>query len=186
VPSPASAGQIGINFGNVLDSFTLNATLDAFELNGDVKVLSSPRIATQNNQKAIIEQGTQIPVVSTTATQINVEFISASLKLEVTPQITREGTVIMDLKVDNSSPDFVNRVGDVPPILTERASTQVLVADGGTAVIGGIFQMNDNDSYNYVPGLGKIPIIGNLFRTKQKLENHDELLIFITPRIIKG
>jgi type IV pilus assembly protein PilQ len=185
VPAAASAGTLGISFGNVLDSITLDAQLDAFELNGDVKVLSSPRIATQNNQKAVIEQGTQIPVVSTTATQINVEFISASLKLEVTPQITREGTVIMDLKVDNSSPDFVNRVGDVPPILTERAATQVLVGDGGTAVIGGIFKLNDSVTQAGVPGLSKIPGIGWLFRSKSINRKNTELLIFITPRITR-
>jgi type IV pilus assembly protein PilQ len=185
VPAPAHAGQLGVNFGNVLDTFQLNATLDAFEVNGDVKVLSSPRIATQNNQKATIEQGTQIPVVSTTATQINVEFISASLKLEVTPQITREGTVIMDLKVDNSSPDFVNRVGDVPPILTERAQTQILVRDGGTAVIGGIFKLNDSVTQAGVPGLQRIPGLGWLFRNKSINRKNTELLIFITPRINK-
>ncbi|HKQ96262.1 MAG TPA: type IV pilus secretin PilQ, partial [Candidatus Polarisedimenticolia bacterium] len=185
LPSAATAGSLGISFGNVLDSFTLDAQLDAFELNGDVKVLSSPRIATQNNQKATIEQGTQIPVVSTTATQINVEFISASLKLEVIPQITREGTVIMDLKVDNSSPDFVNRVGDVPPILTERAQTQVLVADGGTAVIGGIFKLNDSVTQAGVPGLSKIPGLGWLFRSKSINRKNTELLIFVTPRITK-
>lgn len=185
LPSAATAGSLGISFGNVLDSFTLDAQLDAFELNGDVKVLSSPRIATQNNQKATIEQGTQIPVVSTTATQINVEFISASLKLEVIPQITREGTVIMDLKVDNSSPDFVNRVGDVPPILTERAATQVLVADGGTAVIGGIFKLNDSVTQAGVPGLSKIPGLGWLFRSKSINRKNTELLIFVTPRITK-
>ena len=156
-----------------------------FELNGDVKVLSSPRIATQNNQKATIEQGVQIPVVSTTATQINVEFVSASLKLEVTPQITKEGTVIMDVKVDNSSPDFVNRVGQVPPIITERAQTQILVADGGTAVIGGIFKLNDSVTQAGVPGLSKIPGLGWLFRNKAINRKNTELLIFITPRISK-
>jgi type IV pilus assembly protein PilQ len=185
LPAAATAGSLGINFGNVLDTFKINATLDAFELNGDVKVLSAPRIATQNNQKATIEQGTQIPVVSTTATQINVEFISASLKLEVTPQITREGTIIMDLKVDNSSPDFVNRVGDVPPILTERASTQILVTDGGTAVIGGIFKLNDSVTQAGVPGLSKIPGLGWLFRNKSVNRKNTELLIFITPRITR-
>jgi type IV pilus assembly protein PilQ len=186
LPSPAIAGSLGLSYGDVLvDSFTLDMTLQAFELNGDVKVLSSPRIATQNNQKAVIEQGIQIPVVSTTATQINVEFISASLKLEVTPQITNEGTVIMDVRVDNSSPDFINRVGDVPPIITERAQTQILVADGGTAVIGGIFKLNDSVTQAAVPGLSRIPILGWLFKNKTVNRKNTELLIFITPRIAK-
>ncbi len=183
LPAAASAGTLGLTFGNVLDSVNLDVQLDAFELNGDVKVLSSPRITTQNNQKAIIEQGVQIPVVSTTATQINVEFISASLKLEVTPQITKEKTVIMDVMVDNSSPDFVNRVGDVPPIITERAETQILVPDGGTAVIGGIFKLNASITRAGVPGLSKIPGIGWLFKNKSINRKNTELLIFITPRI---
>jgi type IV pilus assembly protein PilQ len=185
LPSKAGAGTLGMHFGNVLDSLTLDVTLQAFETNGDVKVLSSPRIATQNNQKATIEQGVQIPVVSTTATQINVEFISASLKLAVTPQITKEGTVIMDVAVDNSSPDFVNRVGDVPPIITERAQTQILVADGGTAVIGGIFKLNDSVTQASVPGLSKIPGLGWLFKNKTINRKNTELLIFITPRVTK-
>ena len=185
LPSKAEAGRLGLSFGNVLDSVTLNVQLDAFETNGDVKVLSSPRIATQNNQKATIEQGVQIPVVSTTATQINVEFISASLKLAVTPQITKDGTVIMDVAVDNSSPDFVNRVGDVPPIITERAQTQILVADGGTAVIGGIFKLNDSIAQAGVPGLSKIPGLGWLFKNKSINRKNTELLIFITPRVTK-
>jgi len=185
LPAKATAGSLGVSFGNVLNSFTLNAKLDAFELNGDVKILSAPRVATQNNQTAIIEQGTQIPVVNTTATEINVEFISASLRLEVTPQITKEGTVIMMVKVDNSSPDFVNRVGDVPPIITERAQTQILVEDGGTAVIGGIFRINDSVSETGVPGLKRIPGLGWLFKSKSINRKNTELLIFITPRILK-
>src|SRR5256712_1885805 len=185
LPASASAGTLGLSFGNVLNPLALAGTLDAFELNGDVKLLSSPRIATQNNQKAVIEQGVQIPVVSTTATQINVEFISASLKLEVVPQITKEGTVIMDVKVDNSSPDFVNRVGDVPPIITERAATQILVSDGGTAVIGGIFKLNDSVTEAAVPGLSKLPGLGWLFKNKKINRKNTELLIFITPRITK-
>jgi type IV pilus assembly protein PilQ len=185
LPAKASAGSLGVNFGNVLNSFTLQAKLDAFELNGDVKILSAPRVATQNNQTAIIEQGTQIPVVNTTATEINVEFISASLRLEVTPQITKEGTVIMMVKVDNSSPDFVNRVGDVPPIITERAQTQILVEDGGTAVIGGIFTIRDSVSETGVPGLKRIPGLGWLFKNKSMNRKNTELLIFITPRILK-
>src|SRR6266850_248407 len=183
---PVATGSLSIAYGLLaIDGFQLDVQLDAFELNGDLKILSAPRIATQNNQKAMIEQGVQIPVVSTTATQINVEFISASLKLEVVPQITKEGTVIMDVKVDNSSPDFVNRVGDVPPIITERAQTQILVADGGTAVIGGIFKLNNSITQAGVPGLSKIPGLGWLFRNKSVNRKNTELLIFITPRISK-
>ncbi len=185
VPPPASANTLGINFGNVLNSFNLNMQLDAFELSGDVKILSAPKVVTQNNQTAVIEQGTQIPIVNTTATEINVEFVSASLRLEVTPQITKEGTVSMLVKVENNSPNFVNRVGDVPPINTQRAQTQIMVGDGGTAVIGGIFKVNDAVTETGVPGLRKIPGLGWLFKSKTINRENAELLIFITPRILK-
>jgi type IV pilus assembly protein PilQ len=185
VPPPASANTLGVNFGNVLNSFNLNMQLDAFELSGDVKILSAPKVVTQNNQTAVIEQGTQIPIVNTTATEINVEFVSASLRLEVTPQITKEGTVSMLVKVENNSPNFVNRVGDVPPINTQRAQTQIMVGDGGTAVIGGIFKINDAVTETGVPGLRKIPGLGWLFKSKTINRENAELLIFITPRILK-
>ena len=184
-PAPASASTLGVNFGNVLNSFSLNAQLDAFELSGDVKILSAPKVVTQNNQTAVIEQGTQIPIVNTTATEINVEFVSASLRLEVTPQITKEGTVSMMVKVENNSPNFVNRVGDVPPINTQRAQTQIMVGDGGTAVIGGIFKINDAVTETGVPGLRRIPGLGWLFKSKTINRENAELLIFITPRILK-
>jgi len=185
LPAPASASTLGVNFGNVLNSFSLNAQLDAFELSGDVKILSAPKVVTQNNQTAVIEQGTQIPIVNTTATEINVEFVSASLRLEVTPQITKEGTVSMMVKVENNSPNFVNRVGDVPPINTQRAQTQIMVGDGGTAVIGGIFKINDAVTETGVPGLRRIPGLGWLFKSKTINRENAELLIFITPRILK-
>ncbi|PYQ13827.1 MAG: hypothetical protein DMH00_03265 [Acidobacteria bacterium] len=185
LPPPASANTLGVNFGNVLNSFNINAQLDAFEQSGDVKILSAPKVVTQNNQSAIIEQGTQIPIVNTTATEINVEFVSASLRLEVTPQITKEGTVSMMVKVENNSPNFVNRVGDVPPINTQRAQTQIIVGDGGTAVIGGIFKINDAVTETGVPGLRRIPGLGWLFKSKTINRENAELLIFITPRILK-
>jgi type IV pilus assembly protein PilQ len=185
LPAPATASTLGVNFGNVLNSFSLNAQLDAFELSGDVKILSAPKVVTQNNQTAVIEQGTQIPIVNTTATEINVEFVSASLRLEVTPQITKEGTVSMMVKVENNSPNFVNRVGDVPPINTQRAQTQIMVGDGGTAVIGGIFKINDAVTETGVPGLRRIPGLGWLFKSKTINRENAELLIFITPRILK-
>jgi type IV pilus secretin PilQ/predicted competence protein len=185
LPGGGGASNLAFKFGNVLDSFTLDLALNALETEGRGRILSSPKIATQNNERAEIEQGIRIPVVNTTATEINVEFVSASLKMSVTPQITAEGTIILDVSVENNSPDFVNRVGDVPPIKTERAQTKVLIADGGTTVIGGIFTINEASSETGVPWFRKIPVLGWLFKQKNITNENRELLIFITPKILK-
>jgi len=185
LPGAGTASTLAFRFSNILDSFTLDIALSDLETEGRGRVLSSPKIATQNNERAEIEQGVRIPVVSTTATEINVEFVSASLRLAVTPQITAEGTVAMDVVVENNSPDFVNRVGDVPPIKTQRAQTKILVADGGTAVIGGIFSINEGQSEVGVPWFRKIPGLGWLFKTRNITNENRELLIFITPKIVK-
>lgn len=185
LPRVADANRLGLFFGDLgPNGFAIDIALDALETEGRGRVLSAPKIMAQNNTTAIIEQGTQIPVVNTTATEINVEFISASLKLEVTPQITAEGTIIMDIKVENNSPDFNNRVGTTPAINTQRASTRVLVEDGGTAVIGGVFFLNEGESEVGVPGLRKIPGLGWLFRNRNITKQNKELLIFITPKIV--
>jgi type IV pilus assembly protein PilQ len=181
----SSASALSMSFGNILDSFTLDIALDALETSGQGRILSSPKIATQNNEEAEIEQGVRIPVVNTTATEINVEFVSASLKLTVTPQITAEGTIILDITVENNSPDFNNTVGDVPPINTQRAQTKVLVADGGTTVIGGIFTVNEGASETGVPWFRKIPVFGWLFKQTSLRNENRELLIFITPKIMR-
>ena len=183
--NPATSA-LGLSFGNVLDSVTLDITLDALETEGYARRLSSPKIATQNNELAEIEQGVRIPVVSTTATEIDVRFVSASLRMQVTPQITAEGTVVLDLEVENNSPDFVNTVGEVPAINTQRATTKVLIADGGTTVIGGIFTVNEGQSEAGVPWFRKLPGLGWLFRSKNIQTRNRELLIFVTPRIIKA
>ncbi|HEX6851610.1 MAG TPA: type IV pilus secretin PilQ [Candidatus Polarisedimenticolaceae bacterium] len=185
LPGEGGANAINFKFGNILDSFTLDLALNALETEGRGRILSSPKIATQNNEKAEIEQGVRIPVVNTTATEINVEFVSASLRLSVTPQITAEGTVIMDVTVENNQPDFLNRVGDVPPITTQRAQTKILVGDGGTAVIGGIFVVNEGVSDVGVPWFRKLPGVGWLFRNKVVTNTNRELLIFLTPKILK-
>jgi type IV pilus assembly protein PilQ len=181
----SGANSLAFTFGNVVDSFTLDVALDALETEGRGRILSSPKIATQNNERAEIEQGVRIPVVNTTATEINVEFVSASLKLGVTPQITAEGTIILDIQVENNSPDFVNTVGDVPPINTQRAQTKVLISDGGTTVIGGIFTVNEGTSETGVPWFRKLPVFGWLFKNKNITNENRELLIFITPKIMK-
>jgi type IV pilus assembly protein PilQ len=185
LPGAGTASTLAFSFGNILDSFTLDIALSDLETEGRGRILSSPKIATQNNERAEIEQGVRIPVVTTTATEINVQFVSASLRLAVTPQITADGTVAMDVIVENNSPDFVNRVGDVPPIRTQRAQTKILVADGGTAVIGGIFTINEGQSEVGVPWFRKIPGLGWLFKTRNITNENRELLIFITPKIVK-
>jgi type IV pilus assembly protein PilQ len=180
-----AASALGFSFGNVVDSFTLDIELNALETEGQGRILSAPKIATQNNERAEIEQGVRIPIVNTTATEINVEFVSASLRLIVTPQITAEGTVILDVVVENNSPDFVNTAGDIPSIRTQRAQTKVLINDGGTTVIGGIFVVNEGDAETGVPWFRKIPVFGWLFRNQEIQRENRELLIFITPKIMK-
>lgn len=185
LPGKGEASSLAFKFGNILDSFTLDLALNTLESEGRGRVLSAPKISAQNNERAEIEQGVRIPVVNTTATEINVEFVSASLRLEVTPQITAEGTIILDVTVENNSPDFQNTVGDVPPINTQRAQTKVMIADGGTTVIGGIFQVTEGKSEVGVPWFRKIPGLGWLFKTTSVTQQNRELLIFITPRIMK-
>ncbi len=185
LPGNSSASTLAFKFGNILDSFTLDVALNALENEGRGRILSSPKIATQNNERAEIEQGVRIPIVNTTATEINVEFVSASLRLSVTPQITAEATIILDIQVENNSPDFVNRVGTTPPINTQRATTKVLISDGGTTVIGGIFTVNESTSEVGVPWFRKIPVFGWLFKARNITTENRELLIFITPKIMR-
>ncbi len=185
LPGGGGASNLAFKFGNVLDSFTLDIALNALENEGRGRILSSPKIATQNNERAEIEQGLRIPVVNTTATEINVEFVSASLKLGVTPQITAEGTVILDVQVENNSPDFTNTAGGMPSIRTQRAQTKILIGDGGTTVIGGIFVVNEGTSETGVPWFRKIPGLGWLFKQRSITAENRELLIFLTPKIMK-
>jgi len=185
LPGAGGASQLAFSLANVVDSFTLDVALNTLESEGQGRILSSPKIATQNNERAEIEQGVRFPIVNTTATEISVEFVSASLRLAVTPQITAEGTIILDVQVENNSPDFVNRVGTTPPINTQRAQTKVLINDGGTTVIGGIFTVNESRSEQGVPWFRKIPVFGWLFKARNITNENRELLIFITPKIMK-
>lgn len=186
LPRNPGVNALSFSFGNVLDSFTLDITLDALENEGYAKQLSAPKVATQNNESAEIEQGVRFPIVKTTATEIQTEFVSASLRMKVTPQITADGTVILEIEVNNDQPDFVNSVAGIPSITTQRAKTKVLIGDGGTTVIGGIFTVTEGRSEVGVPFFRKLPGLGWLFRSK-KIESHNrELLIFITPRIVKA
>jgi type IV pilus assembly protein PilQ len=128
----------------------------------------------------------QIPIQTVSNNTVTVSFKDAALTLKVTPQITSANTVIMLISVENATPDFSRQVNNIPPINTQRANTQVLVSDGQTTVIGGIYVSNSTRSTDKTPGLGNVPVIRWLFKRDRVDESNTELLIFITPRIIKS
>lgn len=188
VSLPSGAPQVlGLTLANVLDTFRLDASIHAAESRGLVKVISTPKVQTQTGEAASIQSGFQIPVQTTVNNTTSVLYINATLRLDVTPQITNEGTVIMDVTVQKREPAVGINIagGQNIPLTTRDAKTRLMVRDGGTAVIGGIFKITSNDGQSMIPGLWKIPIIGNLFRSRTQREDTDELMIFITPRIIR-
>jgi type IV pilus assembly protein PilQ len=177
----------GLGFSHRSPNFAIDFFITAAEAKGVGKLLSKPKVITQNNEKAIIKQGTKIPIQTTINNTISVQFIDAVLKLEVTPQITAEGTVFMDVLVENTSIDpGIPRVQGVPALDTQSAETKVTVADGGTVVIGGIIITNQRVDITQVPIVGSIPVIGNLFKRTNVTVTSQELLFFLTPRIIPG
>jgi type IV pilus assembly protein PilQ len=186
LPASGFNTGIGISLGNILGNFSLDAALTALERQGRGRIISTPKITTQNNQLATIRQGQQIPIQTTANNTVTVQFKDATLTLNVTPQITEAGTVILNLEVNNDSADFANRVNGIPPINTQSAKTQVLVRDGATAVIGGIYQSTETTSQQRTPFLGDLPLLGLLFRNRGMNTGNQELLLFITPRIIKS
>lgn len=153
------------------------------EADGKGRVVSSPRVVTADQTKALIEQGTEFPYQQATSSgATSIAFRKAVLKLEVTPQITPEGNIILDLDVNKDSPGTPVEGG--MSINTKRVRTQVLVENGGTVVIGGIFELNESESENKVPLLGDIPVVGNLFKNKKRESTKTEMLVFITPKMI--
>ncbi|MGA7293025.1 MAG: type IV pilus secretin PilQ, partial [Terriglobales bacterium] len=177
----------GLQFINATNNMRIDVILTAAESRGLLKVLSRPRVVTQNNIQAVVKQGVRVPVV--TAAQLNgpptVTYVDAFLRLTVTPQITSEGTIFLNVDVENTLPDFGNEVLGNPTLDTQQATTQVLVTDGGTVVIGGIIQTQNSLSVSQVPLLGDIPYLGNLFKHRVVTSSDQELIFFITPRIIQ-
>jgi type IV pilus assembly protein PilQ len=174
--------------GNILNTFNLDIALTAAENQGLLKIISSPKVTSLTNTPALIQSGVQIPVQTTVNNTTTVIYVDATLKLDVTPQITAEGTILLTVNVTKREPAVALNLslGQNVPLTIREYRGQVLVKDGGTTVIGGIFQINDQDQNNMIPGLWKIPVLGNLFRNKTRTEKHDELLIFITPRILRS
>jgi type IV pilus assembly protein PilQ len=177
----------GLYFGHRSPNFAIDFFITAAEAKGVGKLLSKPRIVTQNNEKAVIKQGVKLPIQTTINNTISVQFIDAVLQLEVTPQITIEGTIFMDVLVENTQIDQgIPRVQGIPALDTQSAQTKVLVPDGGTVVIGGIIVNTQNTNISEVPLVGSLPLIGNLFKRTTISIQSQELLFFLTPRIIPG
>ncbi|MBU4506900.1 MAG: type IV pilus secretin PilQ [Gammaproteobacteria bacterium] len=161
----------------------LNLEISALEADGRGKIVSSPRVVTADQVKALIEQGTEFPYQTATSSGATaVAFRKANLKLEVTPQITPEGSIILDVDINKDSRGETTAAGIA--INTKHVQTQVLIENGGTVVIGGIFEQNETEDVTKVPLFGDLPVVGNLFKNKNKTANKSELLIFITPRTI--
>lgn len=186
LPATSVNTAVGISTGNLLGNFNLDLALTALERQGRGRLLSTPKVTTQNNTAAEIKQGIQIPIQTVANNTVTVTFKDAVLTLKVTPQITDAGTVILNLEVENNSADFANLVNGIPPINTQSAKTIVQVTDGQTAVVGGIYQSQEFLNRESTPFLGKIPILGYLFKNKRVDMTNNELLLFITPRIVKS
>jgi type IV pilus assembly protein PilQ len=175
----------GFGFSHRSPNFAVDFFITAAESKGVGKLLSKPRIVTQNNEKATVKQGVKIPIQTTINNTISVQYIDAVLKLEVTPQITAEGTIYMDVLVENTQIDNgIPRIQGVPALDTEAAESKITVADGATIVVGGVIITQSQVNITEVPILGSLPIIGNLFKRNSTSVTTGELLFFLTPRII--
>ncbi len=192
IPLFSNLGAVGPTSGlqliNATNNMRIDMILTAAESRGLLKVLSRPRIVTQNNIQAIVKQGVKIPIMTapSLSAPATATYVDAFLRLTVTPQITSEGTIFLNVDVENTLPNFgqEDQMGN-PELITQQATTQVLVTDGGTVVIGGVIQTNNSLNIAQVPLLGDIPFLGNLFKHRTVQTSNQELIFFITPRIIQ-
>jgi type IV pilus assembly protein PilQ len=184
---PVTSPNSGLTFVNASNNVRIDAILTMAESRGLLKILSRPRVVTQNNIQALVRQGVRVPIV--TQAQLGgpptVTYVDAFLRLTVVPQITSEGTIFLNVDVENTTPDFGRTVQGNPTLITQQATTQVLVTDGGTVVIGGVIQTQNSVNVSQVPLLGNIPYLGNLFKHTTVSTSNQELIFFITPRIIQ-
>jgi type IV pilus assembly protein PilQ len=186
LPAAAQSGSIGLSLGSISNMINLDARLTAGESNGTGKIISAPSITTVTNRPATIRDGARIPYQTASLRGTNVQFVEAVLLLQVTPKITADGTIFLDIQVTKNRPDFGAAINNLPTIQIKEAKTTVMVANGDTAVIGGVYSYEESINRQFVPGLGKIPILGWLFKTTNKREDRRELLVFITPTIVQA
>ena len=183
----AGAGRIGLAIAKLPFGTLLDLELSAAQAEGQSETVSSPRVITANQHEAKIEAGKEIPYQEASSSGASTtSFKKAVLSLKVTPQITPDDRIIMDLAVNKDEPDFGNLSPQgVPPINTQNVETQVLVDNGETVVLGGVYEQTTSNTVNRVPFFGDLPLIGVLFRNKVEIDNKSELLIFVTPKILK-
>lgn len=179
----APASPLSLAAGLAAD-FVLDALITAAERKGNAKLLSKPKILTQNNVEGVVKQGIQIPIQTTVNNTVSARFIDFVLRLTVTPQITRQDAILLSVDIENSTPDFSRQVQGIPTVNTHQTTTTILVKNGGTVVIGGILIDSRQVSRSQVPGLGEIPIVGALFRNRSLVQETRELLFFLSPRIL--
>jgi type IV pilus assembly protein PilQ len=190
LPAPAGAGSggaaVGISFGSLSKALNLDLVLSALETTGEGKVISQPRVSALDNKEAKIEQGLSIPFSTVSATGTQIQFVDAKLSLTVTPHVTPDNKIFMMISATKNAPDtsLLGASGQ-PSIRKNEAQTEILLADGETAVIGGILTIDRGTTIDKIPFFGDIPLIGWLFTKKTVREEKRELIIFITPKIVK-
>ncbi|MGB7293573.1 MAG: type IV pilus secretin PilQ [Thermodesulfobacteriota bacterium] len=182
----AGGGAIGLVLGSLTGSFDLDIRLSALENKGDGRILSSPKVLTLDNQPARIEQGVSIPFLSVSAAGTQTQFVDATLRLEVTPHVTNDNRILMEVRVTDNAPDpTITGANGQPSIRRNEAETQALSSDGETIVIGGIFKRDVSERIAGVPWFSRVPLLGWLFRRETTLDQRRELMVFITPRIVR-
>ena len=193
MPSPNANAGLGIVVGSLANSLALDIEISAAESRGELRIISSPKISTLHNKTATIHSGLTFRVKLSQASTVNaasdnitgLEEIKTGIDLMVTPQISNDGFVMLDIETNKSDPDYTHSVDGIPGVSEKSARTNVLVRNGETVVIGGLYKTINSDDNKRVPGLSKIPLLGYLFRSSARSQQDEELLVFITPRIIK-
>ena len=178
------AGTLAISMGSIPGLINIDARLAVMETDGQGEIISAPRVMTLDNQAAQIRQGARIPFLSVSAAGTQVQFVQAALEMDVTPHITSDEKIFMQLTVSNNRPDFGNSIQGQPAIQIKEVTTQVLVDDGDTMVVGGVFATEESLAVESIPGFSRIPLLGYLFRNKNFNSSRNEMLVFVTPSIV--
>jgi type IV pilus assembly protein PilQ len=183
--SGPATGAIGLTIGHVNGTALLDMRLMALETAGKGRIVSMPKITTMNNKEALIESGQEVPYQTVSSEGTKTEFKKATLSLKVTPHVTPDKHIRLQIETSKDEPNYAQAIGGVPPIFTKKATTEVIVSDGDTTVIGGLFKDFSSGQNDKVPLFGDIPILGWLFKKKGTTSTGEELLIFITPKVVE-